>query len=96
MSLIILTGLVESIRTEQGVRQRTLVNPGRHFEVPREQWGALAQRIEQIVSGQGDLVPLDIDAQWEATAQCYAALVIRAKAKLREGGAAETPDYHQV
>ena len=88
--------LVESIRTEQGVRQRTLVNLGRHFEVPREQWGALAQRIEQVVSGQGDCVPLDLDAQWEESAQRYAALVIRAKAKLGEGGAAETPDYHQV
>ena len=88
--------LVESIRTEQGVRQRTLVNLGRHFEVPREQWGALAQRIEQIVSGQGDFVPLDLEAQWEATAQRYAALVIRTKAKLSEGGAADTPDYHQV
>ena len=88
--------LVESIRTEQGVRQRTLVNLGRHFEVPREQWGALAQRIEQIVSGQGDFVPLDLDAQWEESAQRYAALVIRAKAKLNEDSAAQTPDYHQV
>ena len=88
--------LVESLRTEQRVRQRTLVNLGRHFEVPREQWGALAQRIEQLVSGQADFVPLDLEPQWEASAQRYAALVIRAMAKLNEGGAAETPDYHQV
>mgnify|MGYP005677662675 FL=1 len=41
--------LVESLRTADGVRQRTLANLGRHFEAPREQWAALAQRIEQIV-----------------------------------------------
>ncbi len=29
--------LVESIRMDQDVRQRTLVNLGRHFDVPREQ-----------------------------------------------------------
>ena len=29
--------LVESIRTQEGVRQRTLLNLGRHLEVPREQ-----------------------------------------------------------
>ncbi|MCP4289756.1 MAG: hypothetical protein GY792_35925, partial [Gammaproteobacteria bacterium] len=74
--------LVESVRTENGVRQRTLANLGRHFEVPREQWAALAQRIEQMVSGQGDFVPLDLAAQWEEAAQRYAALVIRSKANL--------------
>ena len=88
--------LVESIRTEQGVRQRTLANLGRHFEVPREQWMPLAQRIEQIVSGQGDFVPVDLDVQWEETAQRYAALVLRSKARLEEGGCSTTPDYHTI
>ena len=87
--------LVESIRTEQGVRQRTLANLGRHFDVPREQWAPLAQRIEQMVSGQGDFVPLDLDPQWEEAAQRYAALVIRTKARLGEGSSSE-PDYHTV
>lgn len=88
--------LVESFRTEQGVRQRTLVNLGRYFEIPREQWGPLAQRIEQIVSGQGDLVGVDLDPQWEDSAQHYAALVIRTKARLGESASADTPDYHRV
>ena len=30
--------LVESVRSEGRVRQRTLLNLGRHFDVPREQW----------------------------------------------------------
>jgi hypothetical protein len=37
---------VESIREGKQARQRTLLNLGRHFEVPREQWGAFVQRIE--------------------------------------------------
>jgi len=88
--------LVESLRTEQGVRQRTLANLGRHFEVPREQWAPLAQRIEQIVSGQGDFVPVDLDPQWEDAAQRYAALVIRTKARLGEGKTPDAPDYQSV
>ena len=47
--------LVESLRQGARVRQRTLVNPGRHFEVPQGQWPALTQRIEQVVDGQADL-----------------------------------------
>ncbi|MFZ0256522.1 MAG: hypothetical protein WAN46_12975, partial [Gammaproteobacteria bacterium] len=41
--------LVESVRLEGSVRQRTLLNLGRHFDVPRERWGLLAQRIEQLL-----------------------------------------------
>ena len=88
--------LVESVRAAEGVRQRTLLNLGRHFEVPRQQWGALAQRIEQLVSGQGDLVPVELDPRWEEAAQRYAAQVIRAKARLDEGRAAEAADYQSV
>jgi hypothetical protein len=87
--------LVESIRTDNGVRQRTIINLGRHFEVPREQWPALAQRIEHIISGQGDLVPPDLDPQWEAMAQRYSAQVIRARAR-HEDTLSGAPDYHTV
>lgn len=88
--------LVESVRTEDGVRQRTLLNLGRHFEVPREQWAALAQRIEQIISGQGELLADGLDPQWEEAAQRYGAMVIRAKARWEGGQGAEVPDYHSV
>ena len=87
--------LVESVRTEHGVRQRTLLNLGRHFEVPREQWAALAQRIEHIVSGQRELVAVDLDAQWETLAQRFSARLIRAQAR-DEDGFASAPEYHSV
>ncbi len=88
--------LVESVRSEIGVRQRTLLNLGRHFDVPREQWAPLSQRISQLVAGQSELLALDLEAQWEETAQRYAAQVIRAKARLDEGRSAQAADYQAV
>jgi transposase len=88
--------LVESVRSDGHVRQRTLLNLGRHFDVPREQWAALSQRIEQLVGRQSELVPSALEAQWEEMAQRYAAQVIRAKARLDEGRPAEAADYQTV
>jgi transposase len=88
--------LVESVRIEAGVRQRTLLNLGRHFEVPRSQWGPLARRVEQLVSRQRDLVVVELDPQWEEAAQRHAAGVVRAKARLDEGRSPEEADYQAV
>ena len=88
--------LVESIREGGRVRQRTLLNLGRHFEVPRAQWGALVQRIEHLVGGQPDLMPAYLDAQWEEAAQRYAAQLIRARASVDESGSGAGADYHTV
>ena len=88
--------LVESARIDGRVRQRTLVNLGRHFDVPREQWSALAQRIKQLMDRQADLLPIDLDPKWEALAQRYSALVIRAKARWGEATSPEGADYQTV
>jgi len=87
--------LVQSVRTEHGVRQRTVLNLGRHFEVPREQWAALAQRIEQLLSGQCELVPDGLDSQWETLAQRFAARVLHARAR-DEDTAPSTPQFQCV
>ncbi len=47
--------LVRSERDGGRVRQRTLLNLGRHFDVERDLWPLLCQRVEQILDGQGDL-----------------------------------------
>jgi hypothetical protein len=86
--------LVESIRAGKGVRQRTLLNLGRHFEVPREQWQPLAQRIEQLVSAQEDLLPIQLDSKWEGSAQSYAAMLIQAQAQ--EDNKPVAPDYQRI
>jgi transposase len=65
---------VESRRTEKGVRQRTLLNLGVDFSLPREQWPDLTKRIEDILRGQQSL--LDIDTDIERLAQGYASRII--------------------
>jgi transposase len=88
--------LVESIREGERVRQRTLLNLGRHFEVPRAQWGALVQRIESLLGGQADWLPADLEPQWEEAAQRYAAQLIRSRASVEEERCAPVADYHSV
>jgi len=85
--------LVESVRTEKGVRQRTLLNLGRGFPYPRETWPDLAARIQEIISGQTRLIPLSPDL--EAAAQRYAALIIQTQARADEFGKS-SQDYHTV
>lgn len=71
--------LVESVRTAEGVRQRTLLNLGKEFPYSQEDWPALAHRIEQIVAGRGSLFPLE--AILEEAAHHYAARLILAKSQ---------------
>lgn len=66
--------LVESKRTEKGVRQHTLINLGADFALPREQWPDLTNRIEGILSGQQSL--FDVDSDIEQLAQSYASRII--------------------
>jgi len=87
--------LVESMREGGRVRQRTLLNLGRHFAVPRAQWPALAQRIEALVGGQADLFAAALEPRWEEAAQHYAAQVIRARAQVNDDSRAK-PDYHSI
>jgi transposase len=55
--------LVESKRTEKGVRQQTLLNLGVDFSLPREQWPDLTKRIEEILGGQQSLFKIDCDIE---------------------------------
>ena len=47
--------LVESVRTERGPRQRAMLNLGSEFALPEERWKDLANRIEEILTGQSPL-----------------------------------------
>ena len=68
--------LVASERIGGKVRQKTLLNLGRNFSLPREQWPHLCTRIESILSGQMVLVtPSD---EIEKVAQRYAAQLVTA------------------
>jgi hypothetical protein len=81
--------LVESVRTGRAVRQHTVLNLGRQVEVPRTQWGPLAQRIEVLVQGQLDLMADGLEPAWEALAEhCAARIVSRRGATRRRWSAA--------
>ena len=87
------------MRTLSGVHQHTLLNLGRHFEVPRPQWGPLAGRIEALVQGQLDMLADGLDAQWEAIAEQIAARLVSRRGAVvehKDGEAAQEGDYQRV
>ena len=88
--------LVRTERVAGKVRQITLLNLGRQFAVPQEDWPALCARIEQLLSGQEALLPGADFERIEAAAQRYAGrLVVRAPATEVVPGA-PTPDFREV
>ncbi len=68
--------LVETERVNKQVKQHTLLNLGRHFDVPKAHWRDLALRIEQLLSGQASLLSIELPAELEALAQRYQALIL--------------------
>ena len=67
--------LLESHRTERGPRQRMLLNLGTGFTLPEEKWKDLANRIEEIITGQECLFAYPEEI--ETLARRYARKVIR-------------------
>ena len=61
--------LVHSARVGSSVKQSTLLNLGSHFDLPQNQWPALAARIDQLVRGQGSLVESTLSDAGQALAQ---------------------------
>jgi len=83
--------IVESKRTEKGVRQYTLLNLGADFSLPREQWPSLTKRIEGILSGQQSL--LDINSNIERLAQECSSKII---ASHQDVSNSENVDFREV
>jgi hypothetical protein len=93
--------LVESVRTERGPRQRMLLNLGTDFTVPGEKWKDLANRIEEIITGQERLFAYPEEI--ETLARRYARKLVRYQGQpvIREGDVGgspdvDKPDYHRV
>jgi len=90
--------LVESVRTERGPRQRTLLNLGADFTLPEKDWKDLANRIEEIITGQQRLFACPEEV--ESLAHSYARKLIRYQGEpvLEKGKASsgEGADYHRV
>ncbi len=67
--------LVRSERTGSKVRQRTLLNLGRHFDVAPSEWPVLCRRIDELLAGQLPLPP-DGPPALESHAQRITALLL--------------------
>ena len=86
--------LVESYRTEKGPRQRRLLELGK-LNIPKSKWKNLANRIEEIASGQTSL--LQEDPEIEALAQHYASMLIHKRLNEQETQQEnQEPDYQTV
>ena len=85
--------LVRSERVGDKVRQRTLLNLGRHFDAAQSDWPALCRRIEEVLGGQLQLAP-DCPPALESHAQHIAAQLLARHADL--SGPATPPQGHDV
>ncbi|MDA3790888.1 MAG: IS1634 family transposase [Desulfobacula sp.] len=82
--------MVESERTQKGVRQHTLINLGTDFSLPRNQWAELSSRIQEIISGEHKLFAAS--QKIEELAQNYAAQIIQVQNKIKT----DKQDYREV
>ena len=83
--------LVCSQRIGSRVRQRTLLNLGRHFAVAQSEWPLLCSRIEQILSSQDALPLAEIAPEIEREAHLIAAQLLARQVTLP--GAEQTGDH---
>ncbi len=81
--------LVASERTGNQVHQITLLNLGRHFELPQPGWPRLCARIDALLSGQPGMLP-EPEAI-ETLAQRFAARLIAARSEPAPPPAAPPP-----
>lgn len=86
--------LVESERVAGKVKQRTLLNLGRHFDLPKSLWHDLAARISQLISQiQSELFAIELPPEIEAMAQRYAAQILVSRSETSLGESAEGQPY---
>ena len=81
--------LVASERTGDRVRQITLLNLGRHFDLPQPDWPRLCARIDALLAGQPGMLP-ESEAV-EVLAQRFAARLIAAQPGPGQPAAAPSP-----
>ena len=87
--------LVSSKRVGKQVRQQTLLNLGRHFDLPREQWPQLCIRLDQILSGQKPL--FEADEAIEQTAQhLYSKLIAQSAPIDKVDTDSPATNFHEV
>jgi transposase len=85
--------LMESLRTPRGPRQRKIIDLGK-LNIPKNEWKILADRIEELISGQQTFViPPD---HIESLAQHYAQLIRQKEMHSLPEEEKQAPDWHTV
>lgn len=74
--------LVRSERIGTKVRQRTLLNLGRHFDVEQAHWPAFCAYLDELLKGQTALLPPDLPSDAEQQAQHIVARLLAREAPL--------------
>jgi transposase len=91
--------LCESERVGGKVKQRTLLNLGRHFNLPREQWQLLSARIEELLErgrGKEVLLELELPEELETLAQRYVAQILAKRGRAAETQPAAAGDFQTI
>jgi transposase len=89
--------LVRSDRIGAKVRQRTLLNLGRHFEIDQVHWPAFCAYLEELLKGQETLIPPELPADAEQEVQrILARLIAREAPPSPAESAAPDRDYQSV
>ena len=87
--------LVETYRNTEGkVRQRVLLNLGTNFSIDPNDWKLLADRIEEIISGQATLI--EPEPHIEQTAQEIAKRVVHRVSHLHVPQQESIKDYQEI
>lgn len=86
--------LVDSVRTERGPRQRTVLNLGVDFNLPKDQWKDLANSIEEIITGQQNLI--EYPKTVRTLARRYAKKIISQEGSVIAETEDLPPDYANV
>ena len=86
--------LVDSVRTERGPRQTTVLNLGADFKLPKEHWKELANCIEEIVTEQQTI--FEYPKKIRVLAEQYARRIIRKQASVIDSEKPNPPDYARV
>ena len=88
--------LVRTHRVSGKVRQQTLLNLGRHFSIPRDQWPLLCRRLDQILTGQLPLLA-EVSTPLEEEAQRMAERLLQGEADVMgAGGEVPSEDLQTV
>ncbi len=85
--------LCESVRTEKGPRQNTILHLGT-LDLEQKHWKALADRIEELLTGQQRISPLGDNI--EALAQHYAKRIIHKRMAEEHEYTGSEPDFQSV